>query len=677
MALPIPKLDDRTFEQLVEEAGKLIPVHTSRWTDHNLSDPGMTLIDLFAWLTEMQLYNLDFISESHLLKYLALLGMGPRPASAARVELQLGLSDNEPNVCITVPKGTSFKTDSSTFALTFESEEGIEVIPIELKKVVSYSNYRFLDVTEFNNHIKTYFHAFGEFPGEGDALYLGFDLKIPLKDLDKKTLRLAVYPYEDDLPPVGGGLPGEDKSGLRVSPAAETVWEVWKSKNKDKGGKGDNGDNDDNGDKEEWVPLTVTAADENVPVLSQKGILFLQYDDSVKGTPAVFPSNLDQYFDENSKPLWIRCRLKKVGYEILPRIDRILPNVVPAVEGETREEVWESSGLPHQVFKTREYPIVPGSQTINIENQAWEAVMDFDASGPADLHYVMEPAKGEICFSNGINGAVPAGGKSIMIGYRSGGGTRGNIKDGIVKGAGVSGITVDNPYPAHGGEEAESVKSAYNRLKRNLEISYTAVTAGDYEYIARATPGLRVARARAVIIDKSGIQQPAGNNGAIPFIEVIVVVMPYSFSKKPLPGELFKQAVYRYLERHRLVVTAIKVSDPDYVRVSVTGDIKVKPGYDAEQIKKRSGEALDRFLSPLKRESGDNEWPFGRSVYCSEINEIMEGVEGVDCVTAISLSASGGSFTRREGNIEIGPLSLVYPGTHEIRIIDPYDKCKI
>jgi predicted phage baseplate assembly protein len=650
MALPIPKLDDRTFEQLVEEGRKLIPIYAPRWTNHNLSDTGITLMDLFAWLTEMQLYNLDFIGESHRLKYLALLGIRPRPAAPARVELQFSAA--EPINCIPVCKGTPFKTDSTVFPLIFESEEDIKVIPIDLKEVLSYSNYRFTPVTEFNDHPQTYFHAFGEHPEEGDALYLGFDLRMAFKYLAGRMLRLAVYPYEDDLPPVGEGLAGEDKTGFRVYPSAVVIWELWKEQ------------------KKHWVPLKVTAADENIPVLSRKGILFIQYDDSVEGTPAVFPPALTQYLSQYSNPVWIRCRLKKVGYEIPPRIDRILPNVVPAVEGESEEEVWESSGLPDQVFKTGKYPIVPGSQTIKIEDKLWEAVADFDVSGPGDHHYVIEPGKGEIRFSNGVNGAVPSKGKNIIISYRSGGGIKGNVKaDTItIKGSDVTGITVTNPYPAYGGEEAESVKNAFIRLKRNMEVPYTAVTAGDYEYIAKATPGLRVARARAVILDNSDSQNDLK--------EVIVVVIPYSFLENPLPGEAFKQTVRSYLDLHRLVTTVVTVSDSDYVRVSVTGEIKVKAGYDAEQIKKRTADELDCFLSPLRRKSGDNEWPFGRPVYSSEINEVMEGVEGVDCVTSISLSGSGGSFEILEGYIEIGPLSLVYPGDHEIRVFDPYEKCK-
>lgn len=639
MSLPIPNLDDRTFEGLVEEARKLIPIYAPQWTDHNLSDPGITLIDLFAWLSELGFYSLNVIDDRHLLKYLALLGMKPRLASPAGVELQLTPGSNN---CVIVPEGTVFKPALSASAIMFESDETIEILPIELEKVLSYFNYRYTDVTEFNEHPKTYYHAFGKFPEAGDGLYLGLTTEASPGNLAGKKARFAVYPYEEDLPPVGEGLPGEGPGIVPGLLPADVSWECWNS-----GG---------------WEPLTVTADDGTVPILSGKGFLTIDL-------PAVLEISKDDQPDfpeylnlEGTTYLWVRCRLKRAGYEIPPRVDRVLPNVVSAVEGETAEEAWESSGLPYQVFKTKRYPIVPGSQTIIVDNETWEAVDDFDASGPGDRHYLIQPREGEIHFGNGINGAVPlAGDKVITIHYRIGGGIKGNVEAGTIKEAGVSGVKeVTNPFPAHGGREAESIKDAFVRLQKDLGIPYTAVTAEDYESIARSVPGLRVARARAVIL--------AGNR-------VTVVVMPYSFLEKPLSGEQFKQTVCQYLELHRLITTGIKVSDPDYVRVSVTGEIKIKEGYKPEQMKERIIEALNRFLSPLKRESSDNEWPFGRPVYCSEINEVLEGVEGVDCVTAISLSAAEGSFEKQEGNIKISPLSVVYPGTHYIDIIHPHMKC--
>ena len=59
MPLSIPKLDNRQYQDLVNEALARIPVYTPEWTNFNQSDPGVTLIELFAFLTENLLYRAD------------------------------------------------------------------------------------------------------------------------------------------------------------------------------------------------------------------------------------------------------------------------------------------------------------------------------------------------------------------------------------------------------------------------------------------------------------------------------------------------------------------------------------------------------------------------------------------------------------------------------------------
>jgi hypothetical protein len=76
MAIAVPSLDDRDYAGLVDEARGLIPVYDPSWTNHNASDPGITLIELFAWLTEMHLYALDQITDEHRVTFLRLLN-GP------------------------------------------------------------------------------------------------------------------------------------------------------------------------------------------------------------------------------------------------------------------------------------------------------------------------------------------------------------------------------------------------------------------------------------------------------------------------------------------------------------------------------------------------------------------------------------------------------------------------
>ena len=70
MALPLPNLDDKTFDVLIDEVTKLIPRQAAAWTDHNRHDPGMTLIELFGWLTEMQQYYLNRVRDENYLKFL-------------------------------------------------------------------------------------------------------------------------------------------------------------------------------------------------------------------------------------------------------------------------------------------------------------------------------------------------------------------------------------------------------------------------------------------------------------------------------------------------------------------------------------------------------------------------------------------------------------------------------
>src|SRR5215204_2295234 len=90
MALISPTLDNRTFEQLREELLRRIPVYAPEWTDHNESDPGIALLELFAYLGESLLYRFNQIPDTTRIEFLRLLGVRPRPAQPARVMLAAG-----------------------------------------------------------------------------------------------------------------------------------------------------------------------------------------------------------------------------------------------------------------------------------------------------------------------------------------------------------------------------------------------------------------------------------------------------------------------------------------------------------------------------------------------------------------------------------------------------------
>ncbi len=78
MPIPLPNLDDRRWTDLVDEGRSLIPVYSDEWTDFNPSDPGITLLELFAWIAEMDIYQINRIPDRHKRKFLELIGGSTR-----------------------------------------------------------------------------------------------------------------------------------------------------------------------------------------------------------------------------------------------------------------------------------------------------------------------------------------------------------------------------------------------------------------------------------------------------------------------------------------------------------------------------------------------------------------------------------------------------------------------
>src|SRR5829696_6415731 len=134
MPLPLPDLDTRTWADLVEEARALIPRYAPGWTDHNLHDPGITVIELLAWLTEMDVYQLNRVPEAHRRKFLALVGVRPRgPRSATAV---LGLAPPGPGP-VRVPLGAEFAASTlEGRPIRFRAAESLRAVPSGLSTIL-------------------------------------------------------------------------------------------------------------------------------------------------------------------------------------------------------------------------------------------------------------------------------------------------------------------------------------------------------------------------------------------------------------------------------------------------------------------------------------------------------------------------------------------------------------
>lgn len=122
MALPIPNLDDRDFERLVADAKALIAARSPEWTDLSPSDPGMTLVEVFAYLTDTLLYRVNRIPEKAFAQFLELIGVRVMPPAAASVDVTFSLSAPATSEVV-VPRGSRVSTagsdaDSPVFSTT-------------------------------------------------------------------------------------------------------------------------------------------------------------------------------------------------------------------------------------------------------------------------------------------------------------------------------------------------------------------------------------------------------------------------------------------------------------------------------------------------------------------------------------------------------------------------------
>src|SRR5436305_9392884 len=128
MPLETPKLDDRRFQDIVDEAKSRIPRYCPEWTDHNVSDPGVALIELFAWMTDLLLYRVNQVPDKMFVKFLEMIGVRLEPPRAAHAPVTFYLSAAQPND-VTIPEGTEVATvcTETSAAIIFTSEAELPI----------------------------------------------------------------------------------------------------------------------------------------------------------------------------------------------------------------------------------------------------------------------------------------------------------------------------------------------------------------------------------------------------------------------------------------------------------------------------------------------------------------------------------------------------------------------
>lgn len=722
--IDLPNYDDQSFEDIVEMAKQRIPVIYPQWTDMNEHDPGITILELFAWLKEMQQYHLNRITVSGYESMLGLLGAAAREAAAAKTCIVL------PDISTygTLPRGMRLETPGN---IIFECNDAVRLNSFKIQSIYVNDSTGFIDVQNIIREPGIYCHAFGDKPVEGvSALYIGTDYLV-------RNQAFNLFLQLDDSYPVQRN-PFREES---IMPG-NIVWEYG--------------------------------------VSGKEGLKFIQVEEvndktfgfSCSGT-VTFKIEKEACRESLGEGLpeccWLRARLINKGCEENPRIADIFKDMAHAEQKKTLCEcnsltltenkrkatfelrtwlaltgryiifvrdilgwsiyneavmniqvvenekiaVFKLANLPEDIaldgasnirvlcyeadfagsmilsgsngLPCQRFPLQLGDELLREQLSImvyeeteeghkrwidWSYTPKLAGAGAYDRCFTYDRTTGELLFGDNEQGAVPQAGENniIVTGCVITRGSVGNIdiqKFEPLEYGNIRTIPY-NPAPASGGRDAENIRGAIERMKASLKQCVKAVTVTDYESLVASTPGLRLLGVKAIPFydpDRKVVgdkQAPA---------TVTVVVLPYNEGVFPMPDNRFLETVSKQLENFRLITTRVKVIGPSYIKISIYTEI-VLEDIRRENMDGEIKAAIETYFELVRKGTPGGRPEFGQPVRESILSIKIGAIPGVAHVKKVTLGVrDSDSYRDKYGNIIIPPNGLPFPGDIQIRTL--------
>ncbi len=700
MPLPAPLLDDRKYEDLVRELIARIPSHTPEWTNFNDSDPGITLIQLFAHLGESLIYRANRIPERNRAKFLSLLGVKLNPAQAARGLVGF-TNERGSRESLVVPAGTELFAGE----VPFSTVQSIDALPIEARFYVRRTlvnpsqelrDYYALLYASYDRPMPDALSLYEtvEVPGgehidfgasvdrslwvallwrqsdwEGvkaqtDEALVAAEWRKQREILSGRTLSLGMVPDQavDRLASRPQAGAEADKSLLHFelpNPAMAVTFD---------------------GDGSSAPAYTRLTARGDFDPLAQAGIVELTLPgdpnsidtwrslDPLEAGVGDLPPPIETAAISERVITWLRIR---AGGQTDVRLRWVGINAADVRQQLriTSERLADGDGTPGQERRLLRAPALAGSlQLTSVDPDGvheWQETDDLRAASPeaATPDYPATPVTsrafefdaeaGLVKFGYGVSGHRPRPGEAFYASYSATEGVEGNVGAGALKGGPLvpAGVIATNPVPTWGGAEAETLAEGERQVARFLTHRDRLVSVDDFQAIAWRTPGLAIARIDVL---------PAAHPDVAPLEAgtapgaVTVMAVPRTDVLRPNAPRAdrpFLNALCKYLEPRRLVTTELVVAGPDYVGIWISVGIEIAGNHAAAETVERVKQRIRQYLSPLPREEPplpllysrdvDPErrgWPLGRAVHAGALLAEAARAEGVFTVHEVLLA---------------------------------------
>lgn len=613
-----PRLFDRRFRDLVEIGRSQLPGLAPGWTDHNLHDPGITLLELLAWVTEAQLYAVGRMRRDERAAYGALFEVLPEGARPARGLLWRDRAD----ALSPFASPSRSRVIERDAAIHLEDDGAPVFRPLHRQLWVP---GRIIDLHTKSSRGETRDHrsanerdgaGFEPFTDPGDTLVMRFATGshggLFPKDRDEARgarlvlgLRTATAIRAD----AAAEEAPRDSCGARVEVTLRAGDAVW--------------------------PLPVV--EDTTSGLAATGALVLDID-GVTASPQEFTLEL-RAPDLARSPRWLRFE----------------PHAVPFTqESPVDNELQVATGEPGFGFELARGSLAfaAGAEPVSLRvsdargTKTWSRCGRLRDQGPGDASFELDLGRGRITFGNGVNGMLPARDAEVRASYRVCDGAAGNVarnRRWKVQGfAGAFGVNLD---PVAGGRDRADPGAMRREARRRARERDALVSARDITEAARALPLLQVSRAWIA-------NRPSPSaHGTITLVAM----------RAREPGDLepesprWLRAVQRALAPRMPLGTRLAVAAPAYARFRLRGTVAVEAGRDLDAVGAAVRAALRERLRLVDTVAGAGLRAAGVPLNPRDVIAWIRGVEGVSRVESLEFIAANG---RAVGEIAVAPDGL-------------------
>jgi Baseplate J-like protein len=641
----VPSLDTLEFDQLVEQARADIPRYAPDWTDHNLHDPGMTFIDLLAWIVDQQIYRTGFVGGRHKRAFAALVGIvsaGPEPA---RGLVWPGRAVNKGRFIKVGSEVVCREHPDLSFALDYPTGAGQDVGgQCEIYLPPTALNGISVAVEGVEQPARLAGSNGGSWAlGESrtmasTVLRLGFQRPLGCSErMASVSIGIEVAPPPGPPPSKGDHSWGPVMYSYRVGAAP-------------------------------WTELRVVH--DGTAGLATTGAVIL----TLPLAPAAETGASE-----------LRLSFDRGFFPVPPQIVRAEINVLPVIQQEQVRAARlgePSTGDPDQTVELDTTDLInPSSRQhgpileVEVDEGAdgricWEQKPDFSASGPADRHYVVRPD--HVLFGNGLNGRRPSSGASIshteLARTR---GAAGNVRRGLswsLPALGEVGAAFGkNPQPFTGGKDATGINDLATAAREAATRHSVLLTDEDLVTATYGLAGMAVGRAEVV----AGFDRRLSGH-RVDGVRTLVVV-PHQTSGTSSEGrpsitlasQAYLDEVAARLGSRRVLGERLVVQGPVVVRVDLWLTVTTELGTLPDDVRAAVEKALRNRLALLAPPEAVNPWPLGRNLTSSEVEVIAANVPGVGTVQVVQLAIVGDPPA--PGPVRVPPDGLVV--VNQIKVI--------